>query len=84
MKIYGPNHSNINPYQNQKHIPKQETKQSNRLQPDQLEISDKALKMQQKDSRQTYVNDIKQQVESGDYQVNAQETAKKLLNFWKV
>ncbi len=84
MKIYGPNHSNINPYHNQKNIQKNDTKSTgSAYKPDHLEISDKALKMQQKDARQTYVNEIKQQVDAGEYQVNTQETAKKILNFWK-
>ncbi|SHM96827.1 flagellar biosynthesis anti-sigma factor FlgM [Gracilibacillus kekensis] len=85
MKIYGPNHSNINPYHNQKNIQKNDAKSTGGAhKPDQLEISDKALKMQQKDARQTYVNEIKQQVDNGEYNVNTQETAKKILNFWKV
>lgn len=83
MKIHGPNHSNINPYQKQQQLQKKTTSNSRSLKPDHLEISDKALKMQQKDSRQTYVNEIKQQVDNGEYKINNKETAKKLLNFWK-
>ncbi|MDX8044595.1 flagellar biosynthesis anti-sigma factor FlgM [Gracilibacillus sp. S3-1-1] len=83
LKINGPNHSNLNPYQKQQQLQKQTKAKSHSLKPDQLEISDKALKMQQKNARQTYVNEIKQQVENGEYQVNNKETAKKLLNFWK-
>lgn len=83
MKINGPNHSNMNPYLNQKQIPKKTPTQQNKLQPDQVEISEDALKLQKKDSRQAYVNEIKQQVETGEYKPNAQETAKKMVNFWK-
>ncbi|MFD2655575.1 flagellar biosynthesis anti-sigma factor FlgM [Gracilibacillus thailandensis] len=83
MKIHGPNHSNMNPYQKQQHIQQKTASKSRSLKPDQLEISDKALKMQQKESRQTYVNEIKQQVDNGEYQVNNKETAKKLLNYWR-
>ncbi|MGP4040734.1 flagellar biosynthesis anti-sigma factor FlgM [Gracilibacillus sp. D59] len=83
MKIHGPNHSNMNPYQKSQQIQKQTASKSHSLKPDQLEISDKALKMQQKDSRQAYVNEIKQQVDNGEYKVNNKETAKKLLNYWK-
>ncbi|SER40876.1 anti-sigma-28 factor, FlgM family [Gracilibacillus ureilyticus] len=82
MKINGPNQSKINPYQNQQYTPKQQAKQTAKAS-DQLEISNKAKQMQSKDSRQSYVNEIKQQVEQGEYKPNLQETAKKLLNFWK-
>ncbi|GAE95066.1 negative regulator of flagellin synthesis [Gracilibacillus boraciitolerans JCM 21714] len=84
MKINGPNQSNFNAYKNQTQLPNKEAKTSHTFKPDQLEISDKALKMQQKDARQAYVNEIKQQVDNGgEYKVNEQETAKKILNFWK-
>ncbi|MFC4403527.1 flagellar biosynthesis anti-sigma factor FlgM [Gracilibacillus xinjiangensis] len=82
MKINGPNQSNINPYQNQKYTPKQQAKHTSKTS-DQLEISNQAKQMQSKDSRQSYVNELKQQVEKGEYKPDLQETAKKLLNFWK-
>ncbi|WP_163538878.1 flagellar biosynthesis anti-sigma factor FlgM [Gracilibacillus sp. YIM 98692] len=86
MKIHGPNHANLNPYQKQ--IQKQqEAKQTKHNQEDQVEISNKAKQLQNKENpianRQNYVNDIKQQVEAGEYQINTQEAAKKILNFWK-
>ncbi|UOQ48310.1 flagellar biosynthesis anti-sigma factor FlgM [Gracilibacillus caseinilyticus] len=83
MKINGPNHTNVNPYQKQQQLQKKAEDKASSFKPDQLEISDKALKMQQKDARQSYVNEIKQQVDNGEYQANPKETAKKLLNFWK-
>ncbi|KAB8139484.1 flagellar biosynthesis anti-sigma factor FlgM [Gracilibacillus oryzae] len=82
MKINGPNQSKINAYHNQKYTPKQEAKQTQKAS-DQLEISSKAKEMQSKDSRQSYVNEIKQQVEKGEYKPDLQQTAKKLMNFWK-
>lgn len=74
----------MNPYQRQSQVSHQMQEQIKKQRPDQLEISDKALKLQQSASRKAYVNEIKQQIDNGQYQVNHQETAKKMLNFWKV
>jgi negative regulator of flagellin synthesis FlgM len=82
MKINGTNHSKINPYQNQQYVQKKEAKKAN-TQADQLQISDQAKQLQSKDTRSSYVNEIKQQVENGEYKVDNKETARKLLNFWK-
>lgn len=86
MKIQGPNQSQINPYQKQ--INKQtDEKKSSTYKPDQLEISKQAKEMQNKQHpqqvRQAFVYEIKQQVESGEYKVDHQATAKKLLEFYQ-
>ncbi|WP_163970552.1 flagellar biosynthesis anti-sigma factor FlgM [Oceanobacillus halotolerans] len=84
MKIYGPNQSNMNPYQ--KHIQNQQDYKQNTKKADQLQISNEAKKLQETEKpsakRQAYVEDIKQQVESGDYQVNYEKTAQKMIHFW--
>ncbi|WP_186580796.1 flagellar biosynthesis anti-sigma factor FlgM [Aquibacillus kalidii] len=85
MKIQGPNHSNFNPYQKQ--INKQaEIKSQLTKREDQLHISDKAKALQDIDKpsfvRQKKVAQIKQAVQSGEYTVDAKETAKKMLDFW--
>ncbi|WP_106496664.1 flagellar biosynthesis anti-sigma factor FlgM [Lentibacillus sp. Marseille-P4043] len=84
MKIHGPNQTNFNPYKN--HIQKQQEykKDSNKL--DQLEISNQAKKLQENSQpsaeRSKYVQDIKKAVESGEYQVNPEKAAQKMIAFW--
>ncbi|GAA0285698.1 negative regulator of flagellin synthesis FlgM [Gracilibacillus halotolerans] len=86
MKINGTNPSrNIQAYQNQ-HVtpPKTFGKQTKVAQAsDKLEISKEALKMQNQHERNAYINEIKQQIENGEYKANAQQTAKGILNFFK-
>lgn len=52
---------------------------------DQLEISKEALKLQKNaqpnEQRATYIEKIKQQVNTGTYEVNYEKTAQKLLDF---
>ncbi|WP_338418764.1 flagellar biosynthesis anti-sigma factor FlgM [Paraliobacillus zengyii] len=86
LKIQGPNHSNFNPYK--KKINKQaEVQTDKQVKSDQLQISDQAKKMQGNDSvqpqREARVNEIKQAVENGTYNIAPKQTAEKLLNFWK-
>lgn len=84
VKIHGTNHSNFNPYQKQ--FNKQAETVSKQPQSDKLQISDQAKKMQQGDKvqsqREVRVNEIKQAVENGTYQVDSKETARKMLSFW--
>lgn len=86
MKINGTNPSrNIQAYQNQ-NINQRKTygNQSKLSQAsDKLEISKEALKMQHQHERSAYINEIKQQIENGEYQANAKQTAKGILNFFK-
>lgn len=85
MKIHGPNHSNFNPYKKQ--IQKQQEMQKSDSFKDKVEISSKAKQMQEnikaQEARQERVEEIKQQVDSGEYQVDAQQTAKKMVNFFE-
>jgi negative regulator of flagellin synthesis FlgM len=84
MKINGPNQANFNPYKNQ--IQKQiEYKKA--LKPeDQLEISSQALKLQENTKvnakREAYVQEIKNRVEAGQYEINYEKTAQKMIDFW--
>ncbi|MDY0393240.1 flagellar biosynthesis anti-sigma factor FlgM [Virgibacillus halophilus] len=86
MKINGPNQSHINLYQKQ--MQKQTaSNQINHRQQDKLQISDKAKIMQESSaadaSRKARVEKIKQDITSGEYQINYEETAEKMLDFWK-
>jgi negative regulator of flagellin synthesis FlgM len=54
---------------------------------DEIQISDEAKNLlttsKFEQERVDKVNDIKQQVDNGTYQVKASETAKSILNFWR-
>ena len=84
MKIHGSNEANFNPYQKQ--IQKQAEYKKEMNQKDQLEISSQAKQLQEhakpNAERANYVQKIKNAVESGDYQVNHEKTAKKMIDFW--
>ncbi|UOQ45724.1 flagellar biosynthesis anti-sigma factor FlgM [Halobacillus salinarum] len=84
MKINGPNHSNFNPYQKQ--LQKQVPTQNNGSRQDRLEISKQAKEMQGTDkvnpARQEKLDRIKADLETGNYKVDPQQTAKKMLQFW--
>lgn len=82
MKIQGPNPL-INAYkqQRQNHITNK-----NKHQKDQLNISTEAKKLQQHKhyniERSKYVDEIKQLVQSGEYKVEHDKTAQKMIDFW--
>ncbi|MFD2044988.1 flagellar biosynthesis anti-sigma factor FlgM [Ornithinibacillus salinisoli] len=84
MKIQGPNHTNFNPYKNQ--IQKQQDYNKNASQKDQLEISNQAKQLQESEKvhpkREAYVQEIKNAVESGEYKINHEKTAQKMIEFW--
>jgi negative regulator of flagellin synthesis FlgM len=84
MKVNGPNQTNFNPYKNQ--IQKQMEMKKVGLQKDQLEISTEALKLQENTKvsakREAYVQEIKNRVESGQYEINYEKTAQKMIDFW--
>ncbi|WP_188454140.1 flagellar biosynthesis anti-sigma factor FlgM [Virgibacillus oceani] len=84
MKINGPNQTNFNPYKN--NIQKQTDLKKDIAQQDQLQISKQAKKLQENvkpnAERAAYVQDIKKSVESGEYQVDPEKTAKKMIAFW--
>jgi len=84
MKIHGPNPGNFNPYKKQMNA--QENMRKAEARKDQLEISPQAKKMQEKvkpqPERATYVEQIKATYESGEYRVDLEKTAQKMMDFW--
>lgn len=84
MKINGPNQTNFNPYKNQ--MQKQMDYSKDVTKKDQLEISDQAKKMLETDKpnakRAAYVQQIKDSVDAGDFKVNHEKTAQKMIDFW--
>ncbi|CDQ38999.1 MULTISPECIES: flagellar biosynthesis anti-sigma factor FlgM [Virgibacillus] len=83
MKINGPNQTNFNPYK--QHLQKQiESKQAMRQ--DQLEISKQAKQLQEEEKsnpiREAHVAKIKEAVESGEYRINYEKTAEKMMDYW--
>lgn len=84
MKINGPNHSNFNPYQKQLNKSAEVKQQPNRQ--DKLEISKQAQEMHGSDkpdpARQKRVEQLKMDVESGNYKVDTNATAQKMIDFF--
>lgn len=84
MKIYGPNQPNVNPYNNQ--LQKQLDYSKDVTKKDQLEISNKAKEMLESEKasskRASDVQQIKDAVDKGDYQLNHEKTAQKMIDFW--
>lgn len=84
MKIQGPNHTNFNPYKNQ--IQKQADANKEINQKDQLQISNQAKELQgnakPSAERAAYVKEIKNAVDAGEYKVNHEKTASKMISFW--
>ncbi|HHW36004.1 MAG TPA: flagellar biosynthesis anti-sigma factor FlgM [Bacillales bacterium] len=83
MKInhFGP--IQTNPYKNQ--IEKMDRLQKTSSS-DQVQISTEAMEMQKgsriETERQAKVDELKNKIESGEYQVNPREVAKKMYEFW--
>ncbi|WP_017470761.1 flagellar biosynthesis anti-sigma factor FlgM [Amphibacillus jilinensis] len=86
MKINGTNQPNVNPYQKQLHR-QTPIRSEHQKKADQLQISDQAKKMQEFNgvhpAREQHVNAIKQEVDAGQYKVEAEQVAKKMLTFWR-
>ena len=84
MKINGPNQTNFNPYKNQ--LQKQADLKKDMKQ-DQIEISNRAKNLLENDKtnpkREAYVQDIKDKVDAGEYKINYEKTAQKMIDFWK-
>lgn len=83
MKIQGPN-----PYLNvyKTNQPTVKPHKDEGIKDDQLNISSKALQLQKNEmmaSRKQHIADIKALVQSGEYKVNYEKTAEKLLDFWR-
>jgi len=81
MKIQGSN-PYVNAYksQQQKHVPKKAVQPK-----DQIKISTEAKKLQQTDiqlERSQYIAEIKQRVQSGQYEIDYEKTAQKMIDFW--
>jgi negative regulator of flagellin synthesis FlgM len=86
MRINHFNSIQNNPYKKQTQDVKQETVQST-YKKDEIQISDEAKKLLSsskfEQERADKVNEIKQQVESGSYKVNASKVAKSILDYWR-
>lgn len=83
MKINNIGRVNMNPYNKQ--IEKMNQVQSTSKR-DKLEISSEALELQKGNpielERQQKVEQLKAKVESGEYEINPREVAKKMYDFW--
>ncbi|AUJ23289.1 MULTISPECIES: flagellar biosynthesis anti-sigma factor FlgM [Virgibacillus] len=84
MKINGPNQSDFNPYHKQQ-LPKQmEVKQT--MKKDQLEISNEAKQLHEDNrenkTRTAKIDRLKEMIESGEYKMNYDQTAQKLIDFF--
>ncbi|SES71905.1 negative regulator of flagellin synthesis FlgM [Salinibacillus kushneri] len=84
MKIDGSNSVHLNPYQKQ--YQKQQSVNQSKKSEDKLEISNQAKEMlkgnEVKEARQKQIQQIKHDVQTGNYKVNYQETAQKMIDFW--
>lgn len=84
MKIHGPNQTNFNPYKN--HVQKQADYKKDINKADQIEISSQAKQLQESGNSSTKrserVQEIKQAVDSGEYKVNPDKIAQKMISFW--
>lgn len=84
MKINGPNPTNFNPYK-QSIQPKTEPKSEGNKK-DQIEISSKAKQLQEGASdpkRAAYLEELKKKIDAGEYNVDVDKTAQKMMDFWK-
>lgn len=83
MKINNMGSINTNPYRKQ--IEKAERLQKS-ANTDKIQISSEAMELQKgsriETERQAKVEELKNKIESGDYQVNPHEVAKKMYEFW--
>ncbi|WP_284139263.1 MULTISPECIES: flagellar biosynthesis anti-sigma factor FlgM [unclassified Virgibacillus] len=84
MKIHGSNQTNFNPYNKQLQKLTEHKHAGN--QKDQLQISKEAKHLQKAEQgngqREAYVNEIKKAVEAGEYNINYEKTAQKMIAFW--
>lgn len=85
MKIQGPNVAKLNAYRTQLQQQTEQTKKVNRE--DQLNISSTAKQLQESKQasnleREEYVQNIKKKVTSGQYEINDEQVAQKMIDFW--
>jgi len=83
MKIQGPNLSKLTAYRAQL----QQTDQKKKVnREDQLNISNAAKKLQESNKansqRAEYVQNIKKAVKSGQYEIDHEKVAQKMIDFW--
>ncbi|WP_301108984.1 flagellar biosynthesis anti-sigma factor FlgM [Sporosarcina sp.] len=86
MKLDGiQNTQSVNPYRNQQ-MKVNQAKQTNEIKTDKLEISSEAKKLSAaspiETARQQRVQELKSQVQSGDYQVDANKLASSMLSYF--
>lgn len=83
MKINNIGSVNTNPYRKQIEKTEQLQKSANT---DKIQISTEAMELQKgsriETERQAKVEELKSKVESGEYQVNPRDVAKKMYEFW--
>jgi negative regulator of flagellin synthesis FlgM len=85
MKINKPTGSPIvNPYQKQQQL--KASQQKAKSGKDQVQISSQAKALLQKNaeelSRQERIDQLKQQIKSGEYQVDSRKVAERIYEFW--
>lgn len=85
MKIERFNTPAVNPYRSQQ-MKVDQAKQTSQMKTDKLEISSEAKKLSTatpiETERQQRVQQLKAQVQSGDYQVDAKELASSMLSYY--
>lgn len=85
MKINGPNQSNFHPYKQQ--LQQQAEHKQAKSHEDKLEISSEAKQLQENGEvsaeRAAHVQEIKQAVDRGEYKTNHEQTAQKMIDFWR-
>jgi negative regulator of flagellin synthesis FlgM len=84
MKINGTNQTNFNAYKNQMQKQAEVKKEVDRE--DQLEISNQAKQLQESEmfqaKRSAHVQQIKDEVKSGEYKIDPEKIAKKMIALW--
>lgn len=85
MKVEGFKTPMVNPYRNQQ-MKIDQTKQASQMKTDKLEISSEAKKLSAtspiETERQQRVQQLKAQVQSGEYQVDAKTLASNMLSYF--
>lgn len=84
MRVYGPNSTNFNPYKRQ--IQNEQQQQRKQTYKDELNISQEAQQLQKTNeaekTRSSRIQQIKKLVDSGEYEINHEQVAQKMINFW--
>lgn len=85
MKIHHIGSMNVNPYQRQ--LAKTERLAAGKAKGDQVEISKEAKELQEAASweraRQAKLEELRQQIETGAYQVDPQAVAKRMIDYYR-